>query len=535
VPLAVLPAMPPATPPAMPPVPSSAPALGTSAVPAGADAVFGLLRLAGMDVAVPLASLREVVPCPLELAGLPVAADGLLGAMQLRTLVLPVLDLRPLIGRPAPRTPDQVTVVVAHGGSALGLLVDEVRGMVRVPAETLLPVTATAGELLFDSVFLHPETGCPISVLDAAAVLGRPGVPVVRDLTRAAAPHEEPGDGAGAPVRRLVTVRCGGSVLALDVASVHTTLPGFAARPSVLTGPLCHGVVDFAGHEVPVVDPLVLLGLGGMSDDAPGAGLVLDLGHGYVVLALDELLDLVEVSTAEVLPFPPAATRRPDLVTGTVQPGGAAPCLVLDGTALMAEPDLVSLATVNTLSDEAEPAVPSPRSGAEGAADGTDGAGRPYLLHSAGVDVATPLDQVGEILPFPADLLPADVGGAVLGVAVHRRAAVPVVDLATVLGRSPAGGSTTSCLLLVEVDGAQVAFAIGALRGIEPLTWRDPEQARRGSAVPGPRVLQTAPLVQLGSEARLLPDIDLRVLAREFAGVDEPERNAARDAVLARS
>ncbi len=160
---------------------------------------------------------------------------------------------------------------------------------------------------------------------------------------------------------------------------------------------------------------------------------------------------------------------------------------------------------------------------------------RPYLLHSAGVDVATPLDQVGEILPFPADLLPADVGGAVLGVAVHRRAAVPVVDLATVLGRSPAGGSVTSCLLLVAVDGAQVAFAIGALRGIEPLTWRDPEQARRGPAVPGPRVLQTAPLVQLGSEARLLPDIDLRVLAREFAGVDGPERNGARDAVLAGS
>ena len=516
--------MPPATPPE--------PAPGTSVVPTGADAVFGLLRLAGMDVAVPLTSLREVVPCPPELAGLPVAADGLLGAMRLRTLVLPVLDLRPLIGRSAPRTPDQVTVVVAHGGSALGLLVDEVRGMVRVPADTLVPVTATAGELLFDSVFLHPETGCPVSVLDAATVLSRPGVPVVRDLTRAAAPHEEPGDGAGAPVRRLVTVRCGGSVLAVDVASVHTTLPGFAARPSVLTGPLCRGVVDFAGAEVPVVDPLALLGLGRMPDGDAGAGLVLDLGHGYVVLALGELLDLVEVPGTDVLPFPPAATRRPDLVTGTVQPRGAAACLVLDGTALMAEPDLVSLAAVNTLSDAADAAVPSPRPGAE---DTVDQAGRPYLLHSAGVDVATPLDQVGEILPFPSDLLLAGVGGAVLGVALHRQAAVPVVDLATVLGRSPAGRSATSCLLLVEVDGVQVAFAVGALRGIEPLTWRDPEQARRGPAGAGPRALQTAPLVQLGSEARLLPDVDLRALAREFAGADVPERDGARDAVLAGS
>lgn len=516
----------------MSPATSPTPATGTQAVATGADAVFGLLRLADMDVAVPLASLREVVPCPAQLAGLPAAADGLLGAMPLRTLVLPVLDLRPLIGRPADRGPDQVTVVVAHGGSALGLLVDEVRGMVRVPEATLVPVTATAGELLFDSAFLHPETGCPVSVLDAAAVLGRPGVPVVRDLTRAAAPRDEPGDGTGPAVRRLVTVRCGDSVLALDVASVHTTLPGLAPRPSMLTGSLCRGVVDFAGAEVPVVDPLALLGLGRMPDGDAGAGLVLDLGHGYVVLALDELLDLVEVPAAGVLPFPPAATRRPDLLTGTVQPGGAAACLVLDGTALMAEPDLVSLATVNTRSDAADPAVPSPHSRTE---DAVDGAGRPYLLHSAGVDVATPLDQVDEILPLPSDLLPADVGGAVLGVALHRDTAVPVVDLATVLGRSPAGGSVTSCLLLVEVDGAQVAFAIGALRGIEPLTWRDPEQARRGPAGAGPRVLQTAPLVQLGSEARLLPDIDLRALAREFSGAGGPRLEGQREVVLAGS
>jgi purine-binding chemotaxis protein CheW len=83
-----------------------------------------------------------------------------------------------------------------------------------------------------------------------------------------------------------------------------------------------------------------------------------------------------------------------------------------------------------------------------------------------------------------------------------------------------------------SVDGARVAFAIGALRGIEPLTWRDPAQASRAPAVAGPRLLQTAPLVQLGSEAGLLLDIDLQALAHEFAGAGEPERNETRDAVL---
>ncbi|WP_138760259.1 hypothetical protein [Modestobacter altitudinis] len=43
------------------------------------DVVHGLLRLAGMDVALPLSVLREVVPCPTELAGLPAAAPACWG------------------------------------------------------------------------------------------------------------------------------------------------------------------------------------------------------------------------------------------------------------------------------------------------------------------------------------------------------------------------------------------------------------------------------------------------------------------------
>jgi len=50
-------------------------------------------RVVEVPDAASLAVLREVVPCPAELAGLPAAAPGLLGAIELRRLVLPVLVL----------------------------------------------------------------------------------------------------------------------------------------------------------------------------------------------------------------------------------------------------------------------------------------------------------------------------------------------------------------------------------------------------------------------------------------------------------
>ncbi|RBY74967.1 chemotaxis protein CheW [Blastococcus sp. TF02-09] len=476
------------------------------AADAADDVVYGLLRLAGMDVALPLSALREVVPCPRELAGLPASAPGLLGAIELRRLVLPVVDLRPLIGREDDRRPDQVVVVVAHQGQVLGLLADEVRGVTRLPAAALVAARTHGSQLLFSHTFRHPDTGRAHSVLDAAALLGRPGVPTVEDVTRQSAAVA--GRGAG-ELRTLTVVRCGGHRFAVDAVHVHTTLPTPDVQASVLSGPACRGVIPYADREVPVVDPLVLLGLGEMRPEDLGAGLVLELASGYVVLALSDLLELAPVPVADVLALPAHATARPDLVTGIVEIEHVGDCLVLSGEALQADPELAGFASVNT----AVATGPAPGDTTAGAVAVAAAHGAPsYLTFSVGVDVAVPLEQVMEILPFPASLTDTAVEGQ-LGVIVHRRSAVPVYCLSQLLGRGQRAPTATSCLLLVGVDGAAVAFAVEGLRTIDPLTWRDDQQT---TGDPGERgaTLRTSPLVQVGANDRLLPDLDLRAVAR---------------------
>jgi purine-binding chemotaxis protein CheW len=121
---------------------------------------------------------------------------------------------------------------------------------------------------------------------------------------------------------------------------------------------------------------------------------------------------------------------------------------------------------------------------------------------------------------------------------VHRRSAVPVLCLSQVLGRAPLEQSATSCLLLVDVDGEQIAFAVQSLRGIDPLTWADADQVR-GRPIPVlSRALNTSPLVQVGTETRLVPDLDLFEVARAVRGygADEVPRfdEAALQAELSR-
>ncbi|MCZ2813303.1 chemotaxis protein CheW [Modestobacter sp. VKM Ac-2979] len=477
---------------------------------AAAGEVYGMIRLAGVDVALPLAVLREVVPCPAELAGLPADAVGLLGAMDLRTTVLPVVDLRLVLGRPAARHPGQVVVVVAVDGQSLGLLADEVCGVARVPHTALLPMRVAAGELLFSHTFQHPETGRATSVLDAAAVVCRPGLPTVADVARSASSV-----GAGGPVpsgdRTSVTLlRCGPHVLALDVAQVHTTLPSPSPRPSVLSGSLCPGVTGFAGQDVAVVDPLALLGLGSLGTATAEAGVVVDTGSGHVVLAVDALIALTDLAEGAVLPVPAFAVPRPELLRGLADVDGTT-CLVLDGAALLADPRVLALAAMNTPAAGADPGSP----GGSGRASATGAP--PYLTFSVGIDVTTPLEQVGEIVPYPAEVTGTSVGQGVLGVVVHRGAAVPVLCLATLLGLPQLQVTAASCLLVVDV-GEPVAFAVDALRSIDPLTWTDPDQPGRPGADRLADLLRRSPLVQVGADTRLLPCLDLQHVARTMHG-----------------
>jgi purine-binding chemotaxis protein CheW len=477
----------------------------------GTDVVYGLLRLAGTDVALPLSALREVVPCPSELAGLPAVAPGLLGAIELRRLVLPVLDLQAVTGRPEVRREDQVVVVVASGDQVLGLLADQVQGICQVAADTLVEAHAAGGGLLFSHTFRHPDSGRAYSVLDAAAVLRLPGVPTVTDVTRTSAAVRD--GGTGVSRRTLTVLRCGEYRLAIDAAHVHTTIPTPDLRTSVLTSRMCPGTVEYADREVPVVDPLVLLGLGELARADTGSGLVLDLGPGYVVLALSELLELVHVGPDDVLPTPSFALPRPDLLAGMVQVPGVGDCLVLDGDALLADPQLAGFAAVNTALE-----VTSSTDGSTTSAAAAAAAGAPaYLTYSIGLEIATPLEQVSEILPFPETLTRTSVPG-LLGLITHRRAVVPVLCLASLIGQQSRPVTAGTCLLLVDVDGEQVAFAVDALRSIDPLTWTDPDQVRSRGADQLERVLQTSPLVQVGGHTRLLPGLDLQRVARAVRG-----------------
>lgn len=97
-------------------------------------------RASDQNYALPVLSVQEIrrFESPMKLPGAP---NALLGVMNLRGQVIPIIDLRSILAIGEPRFSDlTVTVVLQWEGRAFGLVVDSVSDVVEVSRERIQPM-----------------------------------------------------------------------------------------------------------------------------------------------------------------------------------------------------------------------------------------------------------------------------------------------------------------------------------------------------------------------------------------------------------
>ncbi|HEY3488738.1 MAG TPA: chemotaxis protein CheW [Candidatus Deferrimicrobiaceae bacterium] len=108
---------------------------------AGPVRAFLVFSLGREWYAIDLSSVRKVLR-PASFARVPGALPEVLGLMNSQGEVLCILDLRKILGRPAPSSPSaegQLVIVVQAGGKEAGVLVDTVDDVWEMPASDVAP------------------------------------------------------------------------------------------------------------------------------------------------------------------------------------------------------------------------------------------------------------------------------------------------------------------------------------------------------------------------------------------------------------
>lgn len=104
-----------------------------------------LASLAGDTFAFDLEAVREVLEVE-SVTRVPKTPPVLVGLANVRGAIVPLLDLRPLLGLPVGAPDPAFAVVLRHQGHQVGVLVDGVPEICTVPQEDIEPGPARDGE-----------------------------------------------------------------------------------------------------------------------------------------------------------------------------------------------------------------------------------------------------------------------------------------------------------------------------------------------------------------------------------------------------
>lgn len=496
--------------------------MSTAAGTGSDDVDWGGFRHGDMALALPMSALREVAPCR-ELTPLPVAVPGIAGGLVLRGFTLPVLDLAAALGWPASGAPLTCAVVVYHDGRLLAVRADSVTGVFRAEPGSVTRATVPAGPAApFGGSIRRADTGELVTLLSVDALAALPGVPWITDPEprRQAMLDDDPaGDMAPPALTSLLLLQAGARSLAIDAAFVHSTLSNPVVEPSPITSPLTPGVVRAYGKVLPAVDLAALCGLGALPAAQQRQAVVVAHARGLVVLLVERVMEIVQITGTELFPAPPFALAHPELLT-TLFPGTAVPVtqqvadeirarqyLVIDGAALLAMPAVVNLAATNVPDTTTTGAV----HGVAGPTGAAAVEGRSVITFMAPREMAVPIEQVSEILPEAARCAPLDPDALVTRIVVERDRTIPVVRLERLLGTEP-GSDGPPPVLVVSAADTWLGFEVTRLHSIEHATWEYTMRGKDDGAAAGPTLVT----VGQGASKRTIPLLDLVQVAGTF-------------------
>jgi len=130
-------------------------------------------RIGREGFALPVTSVREVTLVPGLLTRIPRGPEILLGVMNLRGQIIPVLDFHSVLGLSAAPHGKSARIIILRGAEGdLGILAEEVFGLRAVPAPDLLPPLNVETSLPSSLVKAQARIGSKVStVLDAQALM----------------------------------------------------------------------------------------------------------------------------------------------------------------------------------------------------------------------------------------------------------------------------------------------------------------------------------------------------------------------------
>lgn len=284
----------------------------------------------GQEYAFDIAEVEEIVRVPEEISQVPHAERHVLGLINLRGQLLPLVSLRRMFALHESELTEHNRILVVslqHGGTrreSVGIVVDQVREVLRVPQDVQdkVPSLLRQGSEMDEIGAVCRLDGGKrlVSVLSAGALFQHPSIQQAIDTRdREMQESDMQGEVVGDDVRddveddetQLVVFVLADQEFSVSIDSVQeiTRVPEEMTRVPK-TPDFIEGLVNLRGSVLPVLDMRTRFGLERMPRNDRQRILVLDLNGVRTGFVTDAVLEVLRLSRALIESAPPLSDEQ---------------------------------------------------------------------------------------------------------------------------------------------------------------------------------------------------------------------------------
>lgn len=304
---------------------SMSPAIGR-AVAAPARAVVSLLSfcLGDQEYALPLDSVREIVPLPDHVSGLPRAETAVLGVVTLRNRLLPLVSLRMLLGMAADEEGRRggKVVVVSIAERAVGVIVDATQEILRLDPEAVEPapslLTRGEGDAEISSICRLEEGRRLVALLSPDRLFRSDVVQRILDEQETGTPKLQAEENLVAD-EQFIIFRLGNQDYGVPIAAVSEIArpPGQVTRlpksPAFIDG-----VMNLRGSVVPIVDLRRRFDMSAAEQSRSRRILILSIRGVVAGFLIDAVSEIMKAPANAICPAPGVSPEQLRLISRVI-------------------------------------------------------------------------------------------------------------------------------------------------------------------------------------------------------------------------
>lgn len=317
--------------------------------------IFGSFWIDEAEFALPVSAIREVVNEPERTSTVPLAPPCVSGFFNLRGMVIPIVDLRTLLGF-APVEAHKFgeegrkVAIIEDKEHCIGILFDRSGEVLHDPGTERVDFRAVAQGTkgpVIDGVIKLENGDRVVQLLDPEQLLNIDGVPQAGAIDRSAPPKGDIGKR-----NNCITFQLGHISCALDLRYVQEVRDMPPVDGSVFAHGHVIGTATLRGSTIPVVDFRSFIGGEGVFALGVEALskrklLVMRTEGGLIGLMVYAIESILPYFDNEVMPFSKLAIEKDHLVRGCIEHEGGNLVTLLDHDQLIVDPELVEAAATS--------------------------------------------------------------------------------------------------------------------------------------------------------------------------------------------